>query len=106
MSRLEKSLKRLCYRYENGIWIKSIGCSLVAMKINNTDETILAKQVFVGHDNTPLVWTSKIVSISQIDDIYKLIQLETDVCRNELFKSTNGDFVEMLLPEINYYDFL
>lgn len=101
---IQNLLKRLCYRQQGNNWYKTIGYTLVLVKLD--DIHINMAQVFTGTDNKINVWSSGKDELSNIKDIEDLIALEVTVCRDIYYFPTDLEGLNIIIPQLTMIDLI
>ena len=103
--KIENLLKRLCYKRQKDNWYKTLGYSLILVKI--TDEYLHMAQVFKSKkDNDIAVWNSDKEVLSKINTISDLIALEVTICRDIYYFDTDEDGLNLLIPQLSLADIM
>lgn len=100
--KVENLLRRLCYKQHGNNWYKTLGYTLILVKI--TDEYLHMAQVFKSKNDDISVWSSNKQLLLEINTISDLIALEVTVCRDIYYFPTDEDGLNTLIPQLSLVD--
>lgn len=102
--KIQNLLKRLCYKQQGNNWYKTIGYTLVLVKLD--DIYINMAQVFTGTNNKINIWNSGKNELLNIKDIDDIIALEVTVCRDMYYFPTDLEGLNIIIPQLTMVDLI